>query len=218
MNKQILPDFIVRQDVVQSKIEEAKAMMESANNHLATLKKEDIPTQLDVLNHILKNDEAFKEWLDKAEKSYIGKLGFLPREERERVHQSFVDVMNRTATARNGLQGFIFNRNGYKVEQNQDGKLYFDFQKIESEATEQAKRYFTDEDKEYFSHLQDVVEAYHKLQSYEKTHDYVPFSGNSESFMRHLKAGFSPYWFTITWEVGKMSKQGKQIMEELENE
>jgi hypothetical protein len=218
MNKQILPDFVVRQDVVQSKIAEAKAMMESANNHLATLKKEDIPTQLEVLKNILKSDEAFKDWLDKAEKSYIGKLGFIPKEERERVHQSFIDVLNRTATPRNGLQGFIYNRNGYKVEQDADGKLYFDLQQIESEATEKAKKYFTDEDKEYFSHLQDVVEAYHKLQSYEKAHDYVPFSRNTESFMRNLMSGFSPYWFTISWEVGKMSKQGKQIMEELENE
>jgi hypothetical protein len=218
MSKQILPDYIVRQDVVQAKVEEAKAMIESANNHLEALKKEDIPTQLEVLKNILKSDEAFKGWLDKAEKSYIGKLGFIPKEERERVHQSFIDVLNRTATPRNGLQGFIYNRNGYKVEQDADGKLYFDLQQIESEATEKAKKYFTDEDKEYFSHLQDVVEAYHKLQSYEKAHDYVPFSRNTESFMRNLMSGFSPYWFTISWEVGKMSKQGKQIMEELEDE
>ena len=96
MSKQILPDYIVRQDVVQAKVEEAKAMIESANNHLEALKKEDIPTQLEVLKNILKSDEAFKDWLDKAEKSYIGKLGFLPRVERERVQQSFVDVMMRT--------------------------------------------------------------------------------------------------------------------------
>ena len=43
MSKQILPDYIVRQDAVQAKVEEAKAMIESANNHLAALKKEDIP-------------------------------------------------------------------------------------------------------------------------------------------------------------------------------
>ena len=40
MSKQILPDYIVRQDVVQAKVEEAKAMIESANNHLEALKKE----------------------------------------------------------------------------------------------------------------------------------------------------------------------------------
>ena len=53
MKKQVLPNYIVRQDAVQAKVEEAKAMIESANNHLAALKKEDIPTQLEVLKNIL---------------------------------------------------------------------------------------------------------------------------------------------------------------------
>ena len=217
MSKQILPDYIVRQDVVQAKVEEAKAMIESANNHLEALKKEDIPTQLEVLKNILKSDEAFKDWLDKAEKSYIGKLGFLPRVERERVHQSFVDVMMRTDSIRNVLHGFIWNRYGYEVSQDTNGKLTFNIEKKEADATEQAKKYFTQEDREYFELLQGVVEAYDKVRTFEKAHDYVPYS-NRESFMQNLKGGFSPYWFAFSWEIGKMSKQGKEMLEELENE
>lgn len=216
MKKQILPDFIVRQDAVQAKVEEAKSMIKSANKHLASLKKEDIPTQLDVLRDILKSDEAFIDWLNKAEKSYIGKMGFIPKEEKERIHQSFNEVMSRTHTTRNCLHGFIWNKYAYEVKQDKEGNLTFDLEKIEAEATESAKKYFTEEDKEYFELLQGVSESYNKVKAFEQAHDYVPFS-KKESFMQNLKAGFAPYWFAFSWEIGKMSKQGKQMLEELED-
>ena len=217
MKKQVLPNCIVRQDAVQAKVEEAKAMIESANNHLLALKKEDIPVQLEVLKNILKSDEAFKDWLDKAEKSYIGKMGFVPKEEKERVHQSFVDVMTRTDSTRNILHGFIWNKYGYEAMQDKDGHLTFNLEKIEADATESAKKYFSQEDKEYFDFLQGVVEAYDKVRNFEKAHDYMPYS-NKESFMQNLKAGFTPYWFAFSWEIGKMSKQGKEMLEEMESE
>ena len=217
MKIQTLPDFIVRQDAVQAKVEEAKTMIESANKYLASLKKEDIPTQLDVLKDILKSDEAFKDWLNKAEKSYIGKMGFIPKEEKERINQSFNEVMSRTYTTRNCLHDFIWNKYGYEVKQDKEGNLTFDLEKIEAEATGSAKKYFTDEDKEYIDLLQGVVESYNKVKAFEQAHDYVPFS-KKESFMQNLKAGFSPYWFAFSWEIGKMSKQGKQMLEELEDE
>lgn len=217
MKKQTLPDFIVLQDAVQTKVEEAKAMIESANKYLASLKKEDIPTQLDALKDILKSDEAFKDWLNKAEKSYIGKMGFIPKEEKERIHQSFNEVMSRTYATRNCLHGFIWNKYSYEVKQDKEGNLTFDLEKIEAEATESAKKYFTEEDKEYFNLLQGVVESYNKVKAFEQAHDYVPFS-KKESFMQNLKAGFAPYWFAFSWEIGKMSKQGKQMLKELEDE
>lgn len=217
MKKEVLPDFIVQQGAVQAKIAEAKAMVESANNQLAGLKKEDIPTTLDVLKNILKSDEAFNEWLGKAEKSYIGKMGFVPKEEKERVHQSFVDVLKRTATIRSCLHGFIWNKYGYEVKQDKDGKLTFDFEKIEAEATEAAKKYFTDEDKQYFGLLQGVVESYNKVRAFERKNDYVSFTAK-ESFMQNLKAGFTPYWFAFSWEIGKMSKKSKKMLEEMSDD
>jgi hypothetical protein len=125
--------------------------------------------------------------------------------------------MERTDTTRNILHGFIWNRYGYEVIQDGSGKLTFNIEKIEADATEQAKKYFSQEDREYFSLLQDVVQAYESLRTFEKAHDYVPYS-NRESFMQNLKGGFSPYWFAFSWEIGKMSKQGKEMLEELENE
>lgn len=217
MNKQTLPDYIVRQDVVQSKIEEAQGMINNANEHLTKLQTEGIPTQLDVLRTILKNDEAFKEWLTKAESSYIGKLGFIPREEKERVHQSFADLIERTSTTRNVLNGFIYNRYGYQVKQDNNGNLSFDLEKIELDATEDAKKYFSNEDKEYFDLLQGVVESYKKVKVFEKEHDYVPYT-SKESFWQNLKAGFSPYWFAFSWEIGKMSRQAKKMLEEMRDD
>lgn len=212
IERYILPDYIVRQEVVQSKIREANEMIDSGNKHLASLEKEDIPTQLEVLKAILKTDEAFKDWLDKAEKSYIGKMGFVPKEEKERIHQSFIDVFKRTATTRNVLQGLIWNKYGYEVKQSEDGKLIFDLNKIESDATEQAKKYFTDEDKEYFDLLQEVAESYNKVKAFEKAHDYMPFT-NNDAFIQNLKIGFPPNWFAFSCLIGKMSKRGKEFFE-----
>lgn len=215
----LLPDFIVQDNRVKAVIDEAEQMIESANKHLAKLKAEGIPTDLATLKVICKNDEAFKDWTRKAEASYIGKLGFVPKEERKRIHKTFEDLINRTDSPRSCINGFLFNRRGYEPIQHKDGNLSLDIAKIEAEAEMNARKYFSDEDKKYFILLLDIEEAYKKLQYFERTNQYVPYSVDDD-FSRVLKTGFSPEWFALYhgFKIGKMNPRAKEMLEEMKDD
>lgn len=217
MGKQIeLPDYVINKALVKSKIEEAKQMVETANVHFKNLQAEQIPTDLKTLQIILKSDEAFKDWTSKAEKSYIGKLGFIPIEERKRIHQTFSDLIDRTASSRNVLQGFLYNRYGWEVLEDENGCLTLDFEKIAAEANEQAKKYFSEEDKEYFKLLQNTHLAFKKLADYEAKQKYVAFSNNHLFFQMLCRNEYSVPVYANLWsnQIGKMNPAALEMLED----
>lgn len=218
MAKEItLPDFVVRQGQVDAVVNEAKQMIESANKHLKKLQDEGMPTDLATLKTICKSDEDFKSWIHKAESSYVGKIGFIPNEERQRIRKTFEDLISRTDTARNCLNGFLFNSRGYEPIQDEEGRLSFDLVKIEADAEVKARKYFTTEDKKYFALLQGVEESFKKLQNFERIHQYVPYAG-TQDFCSSLLRGFSVEWFVTNTQIGKMSQAGKKMMEEMSDD
>jgi hypothetical protein len=123
MEKTKLPDYVVNSQAVENRLQEIDSMIESANRNLQTLKAEGIPTDLNTLKDILKDEDSFNKWLSKAEESYIGKIGFLPKEEKKRIHSTFSALLSRTDSARNAIHGLLFNRHGYNVLQDKDGNL-----------------------------------------------------------------------------------------------
>lgn len=213
----ILPDFIVLDNQVEAVLDEAKQMIEAANKYLTKLQNEGIPTDLATLKVICKSDEAFKDWAKKAELSYIGKLGFLPKEEKQRIHKTFEDLINRTKSDRNCINGFLFNRRGYEPMQDNKGELTFDLTKIEAEAEVKARKYFSNEDKKYFALLQSVEESFKKLQNFENTHQYTPYTSNQD-FHKSLLGGFSVEWFATSMQIGRMSNAAIKIMEEMKDD
>lgn len=213
MEKTILPDYVVNSKAVESKIEEFDRLVEYANKHIQTLESEGIPTDLNTLKDILKDEDSFKKWLFKAEESYIGKIGFLPKEEKKRIHSTFIDLFNRTGTARNSLNGFIFNRQGFEVLQDEEGHLYYNIEKAHKQLEESNRRFFSDKDKEYFSKLQDVYVAFKELQSFEAQEKYVAFS-QSETFNVWMRYGFDTESLVRSWEWGKMSDGYLKMMKE----
>ena len=212
----VLPDYIVQENQIDAIVDEALQMIESANKHLDKLKTEGIPTDLATLKAICKSDEAFNDWTKKAEASYIGKLGFIPNEERKRIHKTFEDLINRTATTRDCINGFLFNRRGYEPMQDKDGKLTFDMAKIQADAEVKARKYFSDEDKKYFVLLMGIDEAFKKLRNFENSHQYAPYTNDPE-FYNSLFGGFSAEWYVVQhgFRIGKMNPKAKEILEEL---
>jgi acetylornithine deacetylase/succinyl-diaminopimelate desuccinylase-like protein len=130
MEKTKLPDYVVNSQAVENRLQEINSTIESANFHLQTLKAEGIPTDLNTLKDILKDEDSFNKWLSKAEESYIGKIGFLPKEEKKRIHSTFSALLSRTDSARNIIHGLLFNRHGYNVLQDKEGNFYFDIEEI----------------------------------------------------------------------------------------
>ena len=214
-----LPDFIVQDNRVKAVMDEARLMIEYANNHLDKLKAEGIPTDLATLKVICKNDESFNDWTKRAEASYIGKLGFIPKEEKQRIHKTFEDLTKRTDSTRSSLNGFLFNSRGYEPTQEKDGRLSFDLKKIEADAEIMARKYFSDEDKQYFALLQGIEDAFRKLQNFEKENQYVEFS-KAGDFGYSLQMGFSPEWFAVHHglKIGKISPRAKEMLEEMDDE
>ena len=213
MEKTKLPDYVVNTREVESRLQDLNITLESANNHLQTLKSEGIPTDLKTLKDILKDEDSFKKWLAAAEESYIGKIGFLPKEERKRIHSTFMDLLSRTDTARSSIHGLLFNRHGYNVLQDNKGKFYFDTEEIRKQLAESNKRYFTEKDKEYFDKLQEVYIAFENLQAFEKKEKYVAFS-QTDTFGMWMRFGFDTDTLVRSWEWGKMSDGYIKMMEE----
>lgn len=213
MEKKNLPDFVVNSRTVEDRLQELAMSMKDANNHLQTLKAEGFPTDLDVLKDIVKDDESFKKWLNKAEESYIGKIGFIPKEEKKRIHATFTDLYNRTDSARNSLHGVIFNKQGYNVLQDKEGCLYYNFEEIRKQLEETNRRYFSEKDKEYFDKLQDVYIAFKKLQDFESKEKYVAFS-STETFNLWMRHGFNAESLLRSWEWGKMNDAYIKMLED----
>jgi hypothetical protein len=213
MEKIILPDFIVDKRVVEDKLQELDTMIENANRHLQELGNEGIPTGIDTLKDIIKDEDSFKNWLNQAEDSYIGKIGFIPKEERKRIHATFIDLYNRTEVHRSAIQGILFNRHGYNVLQDKGGKFYFNTDEIRIKLEESNRRYFTDKDKEFFDKLQAVYIAFNDLQNFEDKEKYIAFS-QTETFRMWMYHGFKAESLLRSWEWGKKSDAYLEMMEE----
>ena len=213
MEKTKLPDYVVNSQAVENRLQEINSTIESANFHLQTLKAEGIPTDLNTLKDILKDEDSFNKWLSKAEKSYIGKIGFLPKEEKKRIHSTFSALLSRTDSARNIIHGLLFNRHGYNVLQDKEGNFYFDIEEIRKQLAESNKRYFTDKDKEYFDKLQDVYIAFKNLQAFEGKEKYIAFS-NTETFNLWMRHGFNAESLIRSWEWGKMNDAYIKMLED----
>lgn len=212
MEKTKLPDYIIILREVENQLEGLQTMEDAANDGLNVLKSEGIPANLATLEEILKDDEAFKKWLDKAEESYVGRMGFVPNEEKKRIHSTFQDLFRRTDSARCAVGGLIFNQNGYKVLQDKQGKLYFDKEPVRKHLEEKSKRKFSEKDKEYFSIIQDAFLAFQAVKQFEQRERYAPFS-QTETFLTWMKCGLSVEGFARSWEWGKMSNSTFQMME-----
>lgn len=169
-----LESFVVDNTLKQRIIDDFKKQVEGVNDALERLKDEDIPCDLPTLKKIMVSDESFKEWLGKAEESYVGKLGFIPAEERKRIKSSFSSVFKRTANDRNTVASFL-SEPKYPIVQDKDGSLQYDWQEVEKGAEQRATRFFSDEDIEYFEMLCKVIESLKDLEAWETKHTYTHF-------------------------------------------
>lgn len=217
MEKNTLPDYVVLSKVVESRLNEIEQQLTFANDKLNRLKSEGIPTDLPTLKNIIQSEESFKKWLDDAEKSYIGKIGFLPVEEKRRIHSTFIDLLQRTESDRSGLYGFLFNSQGFIVRQEKDGSLSVDMDEVKERLEEKHRKTFTEKDKQYFSAILKVREAFKELQEFEQKEKYIAFS-MTETCNRYILHGITPEAFASSWEWGKMNPKYIEMIKEQEGE
>ena len=213
MEKNTLPDFVILSKVVESQINEIEQQTKFANDRLNRLKSEGIPTDLQTLKNIFQSEESFKNWLDDAEKSYIGKIGFLPVEEKRRIHSTFIDLLQRTESDRNGLHGFLFNSQNLIVRQEKDGSLFVDMDEAKERLEEKHRKTFTEKDKRYYAAILKVHEAVKEPQEFERKEKYIAFS-MTETCNRYIMHGITPEAFARSWEWGKMSEEYLKMMED----
>lgn len=213
MKENIIPDFVILTNVVESNLNEVERQTLFANERLKRLKAEGIPTDLPTLKSIVRTEEAFEKWLNDAENSYIGKIGFLPKEEKERIHSTFLDLSRRTEPERNYLQGFIFGKHSGLIRQEKDGSLSVDMQEIRKDLEEKHRKTFTEKDKEYYSLVLDARKAYKAIQEFERIEKYAPFS-MTDTCSLYLKNGFTPEAFAYSYEWGKMNDEYIKMIED----
>ena len=216
---EVLDDFIVQEALKEGVVKELEAQEEGVNRNLASLRAEELPTDIGTLRKIATSEEAFAKWIDKAEASYIGRLGFIPKEERKRIKETFLALKERTASARNTVGNFL-QAEKYPIIQDSDGTLHYDRAEVDRILTERFTKRFTDEDKEYFQVLQEAKEALRRLFDWEKVHLYVPLQYCAQNVGKFLIEEFSKDWFcnAIGIKIGKMNPEAIRMLEEQNNE
>ena len=80
-----LEDFIVQEHLKEGVLNNISRQEDVVNRAIKALQSEGLPTDIDTLRKIIISDDAFSKWVSKAEASYIGKLGFVPKEELKRI-------------------------------------------------------------------------------------------------------------------------------------
>lgn len=227
---------IVREDIKRAVIEKYENQVEGVNGALQKLKAEGIPTDLPTLKKIAISEDAFKSWLDKAISSYIGKLGFIPIRERKRIKESFYSVKEKVSNPLSTVGVFLVEEK-YPIVQHQDGSLDYDWAVVEKDAEAQATKYFSDEDREYFSILLQLKEAINQLEQWEKEHTYTHFFGwHTPFFIPQKGDGGIPFdltrsidilikpdfknWFQrqIGMTLGKMNSEALRMIREMADE
>ena len=113
----------------------------------------------------------------------------------------------------------------------------YDWAVVEKDAEAQATKYFSDEDREYFSILLQLKEAINQLEQWEKEHTYTHFFGWHNSFFISQKGdGGIPFdltrpidilikpdfknWFQrqIGMTLGKMNPEALRMIREMADE
>lgn len=214
-----LEDFIVQEHLKEGVLRNIEAQEEGVNRAIKALQAEGLPTDIDTLRKIIISDDAFDKWVSKAESSYIGKLGFVPKEELKRIKATFRAMADRTAGARNTIATFL-NGNKYPIIQDADGTLHYDRAEVDKALTAQFTKRFTDEDKEYFQILQEAKAGLVKLFSWEQEHQYVPLTYSAINIGKFLREGFTKDWFCsyLGIKIGKMNPQAIKMLREQSDE
>lgn len=214
-----LEDFIVQEHLKEGVLDNVEKQEEGVNRAIKALQAEGLPTDIDTLRKIIISDEAFDKWASKAEASYIGKLGFVPKEELKRIKATFRAMADRTAGYRNTIATFL-NDNKYPIIQDADGSLRYDRAEVDKALTAQFTKRFTDEDKEYFQVLQEAKAGLVKLFRWEQEHQYVPLTYSAVNVGRFLREGFTKDWFCnyLGIKIGKMNPKAIKMLEEQSEE
>ena len=214
-----LEDSIVQTKFIELELERITEQEAGVNKAMRSLAEEGLPTDLDTLRKIIISEEAFARWVSKAEASYIGKLGFVPKEELKRIRATFRAMADRTAQARNTIAVFI-NSNKYPITQDEDGSLRYDRAEVDKALTAQFTKRFTEEDKEYFQVLQEAKAALVKLSDWEQEHQYSRLSYSTNNIGKFLVKEFTKEWFqnNMGVRIGKMNPQAIRMLEEQSDE
>jgi hypothetical protein len=164
----------------EREVTEFKSQVSSAEVDIIRLKKYfDIKDFNDLKKFA--NSEYIKAFLEQGETEYLGKT-FVPVQEKKRIHESYMDVYNATATAADTIKNFFEvypfdytfspDTDILNVDCNQVRKFYENRNKVT----------LSDDDVEYFNMICDVMRSLQSCSDWEKSHDYYNFTEQGDAF------------------------------------
>lgn len=214
-----LEDFIVQEWLKKQELQQLEQQEEGVNKSLKVLEAEGLPTSINTLSKIVVSDEAFANWIGKAEASYIGKLGFIPKEEKKRIRETFKAMADRTRDARNTVCHFLREKK-FPIIQDRDSTLHYDREEVDKVLTEKYTKRFSDEDKEYYQVILQAKEALQRFYDWEESHSYVSMKLITQNVGKFLTEEFTKEWFqsSIGWRIGKMNPDAIRMLKEQSEE
>lgn len=137
----------------------------SFKDAIEQLKKKGFPTTLEFVQKITKDDDSFRDYINDLQRQRLSG-GFVPKGEREMVHQAFADLYSRLEKKISALRSSL--NSGLILKQEGDTVA------IDQKATEEVRKQKstiqidTKLGLEYYSKFIAVVDAHKQLREYEK--------------------------------------------------
>lgn len=179
LNKE-LPQQIINEAVRQ----DYKAQIDSLNMFINGVLKqsfyeEDIPFTLQTLNRLIKDENAIFELINEAYNTYIASVKFCPKEEKERIKQSFISIADRLKD--NCVQ--LYNRwqnYPYKLTKQADESIVLSPKDVGAHIETLGIYVFSEKEKEYYKLITEAAEAINKVRDFEIINNLKEYSTKSK--------------------------------------
>jgi hypothetical protein len=168
-------------EAVKTLCNDTESQSESAISTLRKSFDNEISDNIDALKSFV-NEDNFKSFLNDAETSYLGKK-YLPHEERERVETMFENLYSKNIESLRTLNRIFALPYSLTYDGN---KITLDSAEVEKVIRKNFEIKLSDEQREYYQLMANVVNALNEMHDFEKKHGYIEFSYNGINNLSRL--------------------------------
>lgn len=168
INKQLRKD-------TADKIVEAEARLNDEYKPL--IEAEGLDFNLKLVNSMKESETAILAQMEQAFKDYIKAVKFIPKAEKKRVEQSFLQIAERLDSVNIGAYT-VLNRYSFDLIENK-GRIVFDSKQVDEYINSIGIKIFTPQEKEYYKLLDKATEAIIAAHNFEIEHNLPSYATRS---------------------------------------
>ena len=200
-------EVIFDEEIYNSEIDTQTKNAERAEQAIQTLKDENLSITVSFIGKVAKDEDYYKSYIDSLYNDSVKRLGFTPRETKERLRREFNDLFERTNSSAIRL-GSLFNNGMVFIDK--DKSVAINHDSIESIAKDKATTYVnTTKVAEYYNEIMKVKDAMDNLTVYQTKSGLPDIMSTEHSGGLYYSKG--KYSHTLTFEGLKQQNFDKEL-------